>query len=66
MVIFDKAWDSNMLYTNPKYDVSDRVIKELGYTPENWSEEKKKGGWRRARAFRPMNDTRQGQGHQRT
>lgn len=22
-----------MLYTNPKYDVSDRIIKELGYTP---------------------------------
>ncbi|MBL6618976.1 MAG: OmpH family outer membrane protein [Flavobacteriales bacterium] len=33
MVIFDKAKDSNMLYTNPKYDISDRVIKELGYTP---------------------------------
>lgn len=33
MVIFDKAKDSSMLYTNPKYDVSDRVIKELGYTP---------------------------------
>ena len=33
MVIFDKAKDSNMLYTNPKYDVSDRVIKELGYKP---------------------------------
>lgn len=33
MVIFDKAKDSNMLYTNPKYDISDRVIKELGYDP---------------------------------
>ncbi len=33
MVIFDKAKDSNMLYTNPKYDVSDRIIKELGYKP---------------------------------
>ena len=33
MVIFDKAKESNMLYTNPKYDVSDRIIKELGYTP---------------------------------
>lgn len=33
MVIFDKAKESNMLYTNPKYDISDRVIKELGYTP---------------------------------
>lgn len=47
MVIFDKAKDSNMLYTNPKYDVSDRVIKELGYTPgetiegEEESEEEK-------------------------
>ena len=33
MVIFDKAKESNMLYTNPKYDVSDRIIKEMGYTP---------------------------------
>ena len=33
MVIFDKAKDSNMLYTNPKYDYSDKVIKDLGYTP---------------------------------
>ena len=33
MVIFDKAKESNMLYTNPKYDVSDRIIKELGYNP---------------------------------
>ena len=33
MVIFDKAKESNMLYTNPKYDVSDRIIKELGYKP---------------------------------
>lgn len=33
MVVFDKAKGSNMLYTNPKYDISDRVIKELGYTP---------------------------------
>jgi len=33
MVIFDKAKGSNMLYTNPKYDISDVVIKELGYKP---------------------------------
>ncbi|MDG1260447.1 MAG: OmpH family outer membrane protein [Flavobacteriales bacterium] len=33
MVIFDKSNQSNMLYTNPKYDVTDRVIKKLGYTP---------------------------------
>ena len=53
MVIFDKAKDSNMLYTNPKYDVSDRVIKELGYTPgEIIGRRKKKAMARRARAFK--------------
>ena len=51
MVIFDKSNQSNMLYTNPKYDISDRLIKKLGYvpgetiTPEGGSEEKDgKGG----------------------
>ena len=59
MVIFDKAKDSNMLYTNPKYDVSDRVIKELGYTPgetiggEDEGEEEEKGKSLQDR----MNDT---------
>lgn len=48
MVIFDKAKESNMLYTNPKYDISDRVIKELGYKPGEIvggeaSEEEEKG-----------------------
>ena len=53
MVIFDKAKDSNMLYTNPKYDVSDRVIKELGYTPgELVGGEEEERMARRARAFR--------------
>jgi outer membrane protein len=33
MVIFDKSNQSNMLYTNPKYDVSDKIIKKMGYTP---------------------------------
>jgi outer membrane protein len=33
MVIFDKSNSSNMLYTNPKYDISDRLIKKLGYVP---------------------------------
>jgi outer membrane protein len=33
MVIFDKSNQSNMLYTNPKYDISDRLIKKLGYVP---------------------------------
>jgi outer membrane protein len=33
MVVFDKSNQSNMLYTNPKYDISDRLIKALGYVP---------------------------------
>ncbi len=33
MVIFDKSNQSNMLYTNPKYDLSDDVVKKLGYKP---------------------------------
>ena len=45
MVIFDKAKDSNMLYTNPKYDVSDRVIKELGYTPGETVGGEGRGRW---------------------
>ena len=47
-----------MLYTNPKYDLSDRVIKELGYTPgeivdEGEEEEEEKGKSLQDR----MNDT---------
>ncbi len=30
-VIFDAASESNMLYTDPSYDKSDEVLKELGY-----------------------------------
>ncbi|NQX92904.1 MAG: OmpH family outer membrane protein [Flavobacteriales bacterium] len=33
MVIFDIKKNSNMLYSNPKYNVSDKVIKKMGYTP---------------------------------
>jgi outer membrane protein len=32
--IFDKAGGASMLYTNSKYDASDDVIKQLGYTPK--------------------------------
>ena len=32
-VIFDKAAQSNILYSDPKYDRSDAVLKKLGYTP---------------------------------
>ena len=45
MVIFDKSNQSNMLYTNPKYDISDRLIKKLGYVPgETITPEGDKGG----------------------
>lgn len=30
-VIFDKAGGLSMLYTNPKYDLSDQVLEKLGY-----------------------------------
>lgn len=32
-VIFDKAGDLTMLYTNPKYDKSDDILSALGYKP---------------------------------
>lgn len=31
-VIFDKAGSLSMLYTNPKYDISDDVLDKLGYS----------------------------------
>jgi outer membrane protein len=31
-VIFDTASSTSMLYTNPRYDVSDEVLSRLGYT----------------------------------
>jgi outer membrane protein len=33
MVIFDKATNSNILYSNPKHDVSDKVLKKMGLKP---------------------------------
>ncbi|MDX9883889.1 MAG: OmpH family outer membrane protein [Prolixibacteraceae bacterium] len=30
-VIFDKAGGTTMLYTNPKYDLSDQVLEKMGY-----------------------------------
>lgn len=32
-VVFDKASGLTMLYTNPKYNLSDDVLKKLGYKP---------------------------------
>jgi outer membrane protein len=43
MVIFDKANHSNMLYTNPKHDVSDKVLKKMGLKPGEVLEEDEEG-----------------------
>jgi outer membrane protein len=44
MVIFDKSNQSNMLYTNPKYDLSEDVIKKMGYKPGEIIEDDKGDG----------------------
>jgi outer membrane protein len=44
MVIFDKAKNSNILYSNPKHDVSDNVIKKMGLKPGETHETPDKGG----------------------
>ncbi len=31
-VIFDKATNATLIYTNPKYDVSEQVLDKMGYT----------------------------------
>lgn len=33
MAVFDKANHSNLLYTNPKHDISDKVLKKMGLKP---------------------------------
>lgn len=43
MVVFDKANHSNMLYTNPKHDVSDKVLKKMGLKPGEVLEEEEGG-----------------------
>jgi len=32
-VVFDKSSDLTMLFTNPKYDISDQILDNLGYAP---------------------------------
>ncbi len=39
MVVFDKANQSNMLYTNPKHDISDKVLRKMGLKPGEFQEE---------------------------
>jgi outer membrane protein len=48
MCVFDKANHSNLLYTNPKHDISDKVLKKMGLKPgdvlEDEEESKDAGG----------------------
>lgn len=39
MVVFDKANHSNILYSNPKHDISDKVLKKMGLKPGEVLEE---------------------------
>lgn len=39
MVVFDKANHSNLLYTNPKHDISDKVLRKMGLKPGETLEE---------------------------
>lgn len=32
-VVFDKSGSLTMLYTNARYDISDRILREMGYRP---------------------------------
>lgn len=39
-VVFDKSSDLTMLFTNPKYDISDQVLEDMGYTPGQTDDDK--------------------------
>ncbi len=39
-IIFDKSSDMTILYSDPKYDKSDEILRNMGYNPG--SEQKKK------------------------
>lgn len=41
-VVFDKASNATLIYTNPKYDISEQVLDKLGYTYKQ--KETPKGG----------------------
>ena len=44
MVVFDKANHSNILYSNPKHDISDKVLKKMGLKPGEVLEEEGEEG----------------------
>lgn len=39
-VIFDKAGNSTLIFTNPKYDISEQVLDKLGYTYKQQNKKK--------------------------
>ncbi|MFN8777050.1 MAG: OmpH family outer membrane protein [Flavobacteriales bacterium] len=43
MVVFDRANQSNILYSNPKHDISDKVLKKMGLKPGEIIEEEEGG-----------------------
>jgi outer membrane protein len=61
MVVFDKANHSNILYSNPKHDISDKVLKKMGLKPgeilEEEGDEEGNGG-----EEKPANDGKSGGG----
>jgi outer membrane protein len=42
-VVFDKSSNATLIYTNPKYDISEQILDKLGYTykPQQTSKSKK-------------------------
>jgi outer membrane protein len=42
-VVFDKANNATLIYTNPKYDISEQVLDKMGYTYKQKTETKGKG-----------------------
>jgi outer membrane protein len=44
VAVFDKSSDLTILYTNPKFDISDAVLEEMGYTPAKKADDDGSGG----------------------
>ena len=42
--VFDKSSDLTILFVNPKFDISDQVLEEMGYTPIKGSDDAGGGG----------------------
>jgi outer membrane protein len=44
LAVFDNSSDLTILYTNPKFDISDAVLEEMGYTPAKKADDDGSGG----------------------